>query len=138
MYFPKGAGLVIGALLPIVMATAPASAAIFDWTLTGAAASGLAASFSGSGTLTATEAANGTWALGSITGNLSGTFNGVALSGNITGLTSFLGSDQLIFLSSTTLVDDHGIAFALNLNNGLGVQDVDIFTAGPRCRVLRR
>jgi hypothetical protein len=37
MYFPKAAGLVVSALLPIVIAIVPASAAVqetFDWTVT--------------------------------------------------------------------------------------------------------
>ena len=130
MYFPKATGLVVGALLPVVLATMPANAAVvqetFDWTLTGTAdpAAGTAAGFSGTGSLTATES-NGTWTLDSITGDLSGTFNGVVLSGSITGLDNFLGADQLIFPTGTTVVDDHGIGFALS--DG---QDVSIFQ-GP-------
>jgi hypothetical protein len=128
MYFPKAAALAVGALLPIVIATVPASAAVqetFDLTLTGVAAGGFAAGFSGNGSVTATESTNGAWTIDSINGSLFGTFNGVFLSGNITGLGSFLGADNLIFPSGTTVVDDHGISFLLD--DG---QAVDISNAG--------
>jgi hypothetical protein len=128
MYFPKAAAMAVGALLPVVIATVPASAAIqetFDFTLTGVPAGGFAAGFSGSGSITATESTNGAWTVDSIAGSLSGTFNGVVLSGNITGLENFLGTDQLIFPSSATLVDGHGIGFSLS--DG---QVVDIFNSG--------
>jgi hypothetical protein len=62
MYFPKAPGLVVGALLPIVMATVPASAAVqetFDFTVTGVPDDGLAAGLSGDGELTATQSTNG-------------------------------------------------------------------------------
>jgi hypothetical protein len=129
MYFPKAAALAAGALLPLVIATSSAGAAVqetFDFTLTGVAAGGFAAGFSGNGSLVATESTNGAWTVNSITGALSGTFNGTVLSGNIVGLQNFLGSDQLIFPSNTSsLVDDHGIGFLLS--DG---QAVDIFNGG--------
>jgi hypothetical protein len=117
MYFPRAAALAAGALLSVVATTSPSSAAVqetFNFTLAGVAADGFDAGFSGSGSFTA-ELKNGTWTVDSITGFLSGVFNGVHLSGNITGLTdSFLGPDQLIFPSSSSLVDDHGISFLLD------------------------
>jgi hypothetical protein len=76
------------ALFSIALATVPAKAApveeTFDFTLTGVAADGLAAGFSGSGTITATKSTNGAWIVDGATGSLSGTFNGVTLAGNIT------------------------------------------------------
>jgi hypothetical protein len=126
--FPKKAAsfAITAALFSIALATVPANAApvveTFDFTLTGVAANGLAAGFSGTGVITATENSNGSWTVDSATGSLSGTFNGVSLSGTITSLnTDFLGDDELIFPSTSSLVDDHGIAF--NLSDG---QRVDI------------
>jgi hypothetical protein len=121
MYFPKAAGLAVGALLPIFAAVAPASAAVqetFDWTVTGVADSGLAAGLSGSGELIATQSTNGAWVVNAVTGTVDNS--------SITGLANFLGADNLVFSSTTALVDDHGFSFSLK--NG---QDVDIFSGGP-------
>jgi len=131
MYHSKAVSLAAtAALFSITIATVPAKAApveeTFDFTLAGIAADGLAAGFSGSGTITATESTNGAWIVDGATGSLSGTFNGVTLAGNITGLdTDFLGDDELIFPSSASLVDDHGIA--VTLSDG---QSVDIANNG--------
>jgi hypothetical protein len=131
MFPKKAASLAItAALFSIALATVPANAApvveTFDFTLTGVAADGLAAGFSGTGSLTATENSNGSWTVDSATGSLSGTFNGVQLSGTITSInTDFLGDDELIFPSTSSLVDGHGIAF--NLSDG---QRVDIANDG--------
>src|ERR1700742_4377962 len=111
MFPKKAASLAITAgLFSIALATVPANAApgveTFDFTLTGVAADGLAAGFSGTGSLTATGNSNGSWTVDSATGSLSGTFNSVQLSGTITSInTDFLGDDELIFPSTSSLVD---------------------------------
>ena len=115
-------------LLSIALATVPANASpvqeTFGFTLTGVAADGLAAGFSGNGTITATESTNGSWIVDAATGTMSGTFNGVTLSGTVIGLnTDFLGDDDLIFPSSARLVDDHGIAFILSDGQTVDVAD---------------
>ena len=121
MYFTKAARLAACALLPIVIAIVPASAAVqetFDWTVTGVVDGGLSAGLSGSGMLTATQSTSGSWIVNTIAGTVDNS--------NITGLANFLGADNLVFPSSTTLVDDHGFSFSLQ--NG---EDVDIFSGAP-------
>jgi hypothetical protein len=111
MKFLKIAALVIGSVLPLA-AMAPASAATvtFDWTLTGADLP-----FVGSGTITAiTTATAGVDQVTAITGTVGGS--------NITGLSTFLGGDELVFSAGPLFVDDHGVAF--NIATG---QSVDIF-----------
>jgi hypothetical protein len=130
MYFPKAAALMIGALLPIVAATAPASAAVtesFGFMLTGVAeaAAGLDVGLSGNGEVTGTLESNGSVLVTSISGTVDGS--------NITGVVrvnGFLGNDNLIFPTATSpagtpLVDGQGFAFMLA--NG---QDVQIFGDG--------
>ncbi len=118
MKFVRAAALIIGVALPTIATMAPASAAVqetFDWTVTGMPFDGFGAGLSGNGELTATESTNGSW----IVNTVSGSVGGVA----IEGLANFLGSDNLIFPTGATLVDDHGLGFLLA--NG---KDVDIFS----------
>jgi hypothetical protein len=81
---------------------ANASTVTFDWTLTGPAASLGGVPLPGSGTITATVGTSGDLVTG-----ITGTIGGSA----ITGLTSFLGSDNLIFPSGTGPLDTKGLAF---------------------------
>jgi hypothetical protein len=128
MYFPKAAGLMIGALLPIVATIAPASAAAvtenFDFTLTGVAedAAGLGAGLSGSGEVTGTLESNGSVLVTTITGTVDG-----SMIKKVVKVDGFLGNDNLIFPTATSpagtpLVDGQGFAF--KLANG---QDVQVF-----------
>jgi PEP-CTERM motif len=109
MYFPKAAGLMIGALLPIAATIAPASAAAVTdtFTLTGVAEEGQPVGPSGSFTITGTQNASGSV---SVTG-ISGTFDG----STITGLTrnNLFGPDQMISPGSTQAVDGNGLGFSL-------------------------
>ena len=104
MRFLGAAALVIGGLLPLAATVAPADAATvtFDWTLTGPSASLGGVPFPGSGTITATTSAGGD----SVTA-ITGTINGSTISG----LTTFDGSDNLVFPNGTAPLDTHGIAF---------------------------
>ncbi len=87
--------------LALALTTLAAHAETFDWALTAPAASLGGFVETGSGTLTATDS-GGTWTIESIAGTLGGSA--------ITGLTSFLGNDNLLFPSST-LLDTNGVAF---------------------------
>jgi hypothetical protein len=92
------------ALLPLALAlgSAAAHADVFDWSLTGPAASLGGFPATGSGTLTATDTA-GVWVINSITGTFDGS--------TITGLITSNGADNHLFPSST-LLDTLGLGFA--------------------------
>jgi PEP-CTERM motif len=98
------------ALLPIVGTIAPASAGveIFDFTLTGVAALGQPAGVSGSGQITGTLETDGSVLVTGITGTVDGL--------SIAGLSHSLGEDQLIFPTSTEVVDGNGLGFRLSNN----------------------
>jgi hypothetical protein len=114
--FVKAATLVIGGLATLATTMAPASAATltFDWTLTGPSASLGGVPFPGSGTITATTSAGGDLVT-AITGTVGGS--------TITGLTTFNGSDNLVFPIGTTFLDTKGIAFTTAAG-----QNIDIFS----------
>jgi hypothetical protein len=81
--------LAFGCTLPLVSAAAPARAEVFDWSLTGPAASLGGVPFPGSGTITATESMPpGVWNVTAITGTVDGS--------TITGLTTFRSADNLV------------------------------------------
>jgi PEP-CTERM motif len=111
MYLPKAAALMVAALLPIVGTIAPASAEIFDFTLTGVAAQGQPAGVSGSGQITGTLQSDGSVMVTGITGTVD--------SLSITGLSHPLGEDQKIFPTGTEVVDGSGLGFTLS--NGVTV-----------------
>jgi len=116
MRFPKVAALVVAALLPFAtpITSAQASTVVFDWTLTGPAASLGGVPLPGSGTITAITGTGG-----EVVTAITGTIGGVA----ITGLTTFNGSDDLIFPSGTTFVDTKGLTFTTATG-----QQIDIFS----------
>ena len=76
---------------------------IYDWSLSGPAASLGGFPLVGSGTITADQTAGNVWTITSITGTLGGSA--------ITGLTSYFGSDNLFYPTGTTFLDTDGIAF---------------------------
>jgi hypothetical protein len=126
MYFPKAAALVIAALLPVAATTAPASAQVFNFTLTGVEADGQTplAGFSGTGMgqITATLNSQNQLIVTGITGNFDGS--------QITGVTriGLLGPDQVINPTSTTtqVFDGNGLGF--RLADGVSFQ---IFAPNP-------
>jgi hypothetical protein len=122
MYFPKAAALMAVALLPIVATIAPASAAVetFDFTLTGVPAQGQSAGPSGSGTITGTLETNGSVLVTGITGTVDGQ--------SIDGLSHSLGEDQLIFPTSTEVVDGNGLGFSV----GTAGETVGIFESSNK------
>jgi hypothetical protein len=122
MYFPKAAALMAVALLPIVATIAPASAAVetFDFTLTGVPAQGQSAGPSGSGTIMGTLETNGSVLVTRITGTVDGQ--------SIDGLSHSLGEDQLIFPTSTDVVDGNGLGFTV----GTAGETVAIFESSNK------
>jgi PEP-CTERM motif len=115
MYFPKAAGLMIGAMLPIVATIAPASAGVetFDFTLTGVAAQGQPAGVSGSGQITGTLESDGSVLVTGVTGTIDGQ--------TIAGFSHSLGEDQLIFPAGTEVVDGNGLGFRLSNNETVAI-----------------
>jgi hypothetical protein len=112
----KYAALVAGVVLPLAAAVAPASAETitYDWVLSGPAAGLGGVPYPGSGTVTATLT-GGNWVADAATG----TINGSA----VTGVTSFDGTDNLLFPTGLTYLDTKGIAFQTAAG-----QIVDIFS----------
>lgn len=113
----KTAAVAAGVLLPLAAAVVPAAAATvtYDWSLSGPAASLGGVPYPGSGTITATQSTGGAWTVDSITGSIDGS--------SITGLTTFDGSDNLLFPTGTAPLDTHGIAFQTAAG-----QTIDIFS----------
>jgi hypothetical protein len=110
------------AVLPLALAftSLVAHADTFDWSLSPASPSNGGFVESGSGTLTATDT-GGQWVINSISGIFGGS--------TITGLTSFDGSDNLLFPASTFL-DGDGIAF--ETANGTEADIFSFFSPGTK------
>ena len=105
MKFAKSCAiLMIAGLLPLAAASEPASAEVFDWSLTGPAPGLGGVPFPGSGTITATLTSSpGVWDIDTITG----TVNGSA----ITGTSTFRSADNLLFTNGFAFVSTTGISF---------------------------
>ena len=105
MKFAKSCAiLMIAGLLPLAAASEPASAEVFDWSLTGRAPGLGGVPFPGSGTITATLTSSpGVWDIDTITG----TVNGSA----ITGTSTFRSADNLLFTNGFAFVSTTGISF---------------------------
>jgi hypothetical protein len=97
--------LALGAALPLLFAGAAfAETETFDWEISGGSPSLGYAPLQGGGTLTATSNGNGSWTVDSVTGEVGGL--------TIAGVTSFYGSNNLIYPASTdNLVSTAGFAF---------------------------
>jgi hypothetical protein len=105
MKFAKScAVLMIAGLLPLAAAVAPASAEVFDWSITGPAPDLGGVPFPGSGTITATLTSSpGVWDIDTITGTVDGSA--------ITGTSTFRGADNELFTNGFAFVSTVGIAF---------------------------
>ena len=96
--------LMIAGLLPLAAASAPASAKVFDWSLTGPSPDLGGVPLRGSGTITATLTSSpGVWDIDTITGTVDGSA--------ITGTSTFRGADNELFTNGFAFVSTVGIAF---------------------------
>jgi hypothetical protein len=117
MKFAKScATLMIGGLLPLAAASVPASAEVFDWSLTGPAPGLGGVPFPGSGTIIATLTSSpGVWDIDTITGMVNGS--------EITATSTFDGADNRLFTNGFGFVSTNGISFETAAE-----QMVDIFS----------
>jgi hypothetical protein len=98
------AAVLIAGLLPLAAASAPASAKVFDWSITGPAPDLGGVPFPGSGTITATLTSSpGVWDIDTITGTVNGS--------DITGTSTFRGADNELFTNGFAFVSTVGISF---------------------------
>ena len=98
------AAMIIAGLTPLGAALEPASAEVFDWSLTGPAPDLGGVSFPGSGTITASPTAStGVFDIDTITGVIDGS--------EITGISAFRGADNEVFTNGFAFVSTVGISF---------------------------
>jgi hypothetical protein len=98
------AAMVIAGILPLAAPSEPASAKVFDWSLTGPAPDLGGPPLPGSGTITASPTeSTGVWAIDTITGVINGS--------EITGPNAFEGADNLVFTNGFAFVSTVGISF---------------------------
>jgi hypothetical protein len=99
------AAIMIAGVLPFGAALEPASAKVFDWSLTGPAPGLGGVPFPGSGTITATASGGtGVWSIEAITGVVNGS--------EITGTSSFESdADNELFTNGFAFVGTTGISF---------------------------
>ena len=96
--------MMIAGLMPLVAASEPASAKVFDWSLTGPAPDLGGVSFPGSGSITASPTAStGVFDIDTITGVIDGS--------EITGTSAFRGADNEVFTNGFAFVSTVGISF---------------------------
>ena len=96
--------LMIAGLLPVGAGLEPASAKVFDWSLTGPDPTLGGAPFPGSGTIDASPTGStGVWTIDSITGVVNGS--------EITGTSAFRGADNLLFTNGFAVTSTVGISF---------------------------
>jgi hypothetical protein len=119
MKFAKSfAAWMIAGLLPLAAACAPASAKVFDWSLTGTSPDLGGVSFPGSGTITATLTSSpGVWDIDTITG----TVNGSA----ITGTSTFQGADNELFTNGFAFVSTVGVSFETAAGQSINIFSFD-------------
>ena len=96
--------MMIAGLTPLGAALEPASAAVFDWSLTGPAPDLGGVSFPGSGTITASPTASaGVFDIDTITGVIDGS--------EITGTSTFRSATNEVFTNGFAFVGTAGISF---------------------------
>jgi hypothetical protein len=112
------AAMVIAGMLPLAAASEPASAKVFDWSLTGPAPGLGGLLFPGSGTIDASPTAGtGVWAIDTITGVINGS--------EITGPNTFEGADNLLFTNGFAFVSTVGISFQTAVGQSFSVFSFD-------------
>jgi hypothetical protein len=98
------AAMMIAGMLPLASASQPASAKVFDWSLTGTLPSLGGVPFPGSGTIDASPTeSSGVWSIDTITGVINGS--------EITGTSAFQGADNLLFTNGFAFTSTVGISF---------------------------
>jgi hypothetical protein len=98
------AAMMIAGILPLASASEPASAKVFDWSLTGPAPNLGGVPFPGSGTIDASPTeSTGVWSIDAITGVINGS--------EITGTSTFRNADNLLFTNGFAFVSTVGISF---------------------------
>jgi hypothetical protein len=98
------AAMMIAGLLPLGAALEPASAKVFDWSLTGPAPALGGVPFQGSGTIDASPTAStGVFDIDTITGVINGS--------EITGTSAFRGADNEVFTNGFAFTSIAGISF---------------------------
>src|ERR1700678_633558 len=103
-FAPTFAAMMIAGLLPLGAALEPASAKVFDWSLTGPAPALGGVPFQGSGTIDASPTAStGVFDIDTITGVINGS--------EITGTSAFRGADNEVFTNGFAFVSTVGISF---------------------------
>ena len=106
------AGLPLGAVL------APASAKVFDWSLTGPSPDLGGIPFPGSGTIDASPTGStGVWAIDTITGVVNGS--------EITGASTFQGADNLLFTNGFAFTSTLGISFETAAGQSVNIFSFD-------------
>jgi len=104
MKFAKSIAALMIAVLPLGAALEPASAKVFDWSLTGTSPDLGGVPFPGSGTITASSTGStGVWSIDSMTGVVNGS--------EITGASTFEGADNLLFTNGFAFTSTVGISF---------------------------
>lgn len=108
------AAMTIAALAPLATALEPASAKVFDWSLTGPAPGLGGVPFPGSGTIEASATASpGVWDIETITGVVNGS--------EITGASTFRGADNELFTNGFAFVSTTGISFATAAGQSINI-----------------
>ena len=116
--------MMVAGMLPLAAASEPASAKVFDWSLTGPAPSLGGVSFLGSGTIDASPTAStGVWAIDTITGVINGS--------EITGPNTFEGADNMLFTNGFAFVSTAGISFETAAGQLFNIFSFDGQTAPP-------
>ncbi len=100
--------------LPLGAALEPASAKVFDWSLTGTLPSLGGVPFPGSGTIDASPTGSaGVWAIDSITGIVNGS--------EITGTSMFHGADNLLFTNGFAFTSAVGISLVTAAGQSINI-----------------
>jgi hypothetical protein len=116
MKFAKTIAAMMIAGLPLGAALEPASAEVFDWSLSGPAPGLGGVPFPGSGTIDASPTQSaGVWLIDTITGAVNGS--------QITGKSTFQGADNLLFTNGFAFTSTVGISFVTAAG-----QSVNIFS----------
>jgi hypothetical protein len=106
------------ALLPLAAGLEPASAKVFDWSITGPAPGLGGVPFPGGGTITATLTSSpGVWDIDTITGTVNGS--------EITGMSTFRSADNELFTNGFAFVSTAGISFETAAGQSVNIFSFD-------------